>query len=173
MSWELALANQKRVNKLILINSAGYINDRDYPLPFVIAQTPVLRNAFSIIPKAIVRRFLRQVFFNQNVVTDQLVDRYYELNHREGNMDAFVEIANSYYKQNTQRLKNLNIPVLIMWGDKDNWIKPKHAYFFQRDIPVTKLLMYENVGHMPMEEIPEISAKDVIMFLSNSKPLNK
>ena len=167
MSWELALTYPERIKKMVLLNSAGYINDRNYPLPFVIAQTPFLRNAFSFIPRAIVRRFLRQVFCDQTVITELMVNRYYDLIHREGNLDAFVKIANSYFIQNTHNLNKIHLPVLIMWGNKDRWISPNHAQFFHREIPKSKLLIYENVGHVPMEEIPEKSALDVISFLKN------
>ena len=167
MSWELALTCPDRIKKMVLLNSAGYINDRNYPLPFVIAQTPFLRNAFSFIPRAIVRRFLRQVFCDQTVITELMVNRYYDLIHREGNLDAFVKIANSYFIQNTHNLNKIHLPVLIMWGNKDRWISPNHAQYFHREIPKSKLLIYENVGHVPMEEIPEKSALDVISFLKN------
>ena len=168
LAWELAIKAKDRIGKLILLNAAGYISDKNYPLPFVIAQTPVLRNVFNYIPKAVVRRFIRQVFNNQEIVTDELVERYYCLIQREGNLNAFVNIANSNLKQNTESLHYLNIPVLIMWGDKDRWISPEHALFFEKDIPNSRVVMYENVGHIPMEEIPEKSAKDLAEFLAEN-----
>ncbi|OQX35200.1 MAG: hypothetical protein B0D91_11255, partial [Oceanospirillales bacterium LUC14_002_19_P2] len=36
-------------------------------------------------------------------------------------------------------------------------------------IPGSKLIVYPNVGHMPMEEIPEQSASDLIQFLEASE----
>ncbi len=165
MVWEYALKNQHRVDRMILINSAGYIKDRNYPLPFVIAQTPVLRNVFNYVPKAVVRRFVRQVFCNQSLVTDELVDKYFDLFHRDGNKEAFVKIANSHFVQNTDSLKELTIPVLIMWGEKDNWLNVDQSYKFERDIPNSKLIVYQNVGHVPMQEIPEETAKDALHFL--------
>ena len=165
LAWELSLKAKHRIKKLVLLNSAGYINDRNFPLPFVIAQTPVLRNVFNYIPKVVVRRFVRQVFYDQTVVTDELVDRYFSLIHRAGNLDAFIRIANTKLVQNTNNLSEINIPVLIIWGDKDRWLSPKHAAYFNNDIPNSSVLMYENVGHIPMEEIPERSAIDVRNFL--------
>lgn len=170
LTWELALAHEDRLNKMILLNSAGYITDKDYPLPFVIAQTPVLRRLFNInvIPKVVVRRFIRQVFCDQKVITDEMIERYYDLVHRDGNMDAFARIANSKYKQNTHLLSRLKTPTLLLWGNKDNWIKPKHALYFQKDLTNVKMKIYDNVGHVPMEEIPEESVKDVVDFLKNN-----
>ena len=169
LAWELALKAKDKIGKLVLLNAAGYINDKNYPLPFVIAQTPVLRNVFNYIPKAVVRRFIRQVFNDQAVVTDELVERYYCLIQREGNLSAFISIANSKLKQNTQSLNYLDVPVLIMWGDKDRWISPEHALFFKNDISNSRVLMYKDVGHIPMEEIPEKSANDLIKFLAEKE----
>ena len=169
LAWELALKAKDKIGKLVLLNAAGYISDKNYPLPFVIAQTPVLRNVFNYIPKAVVRRFIRQVFNDQAVVTDELVERYYCLIQREGNLSAFISIANSKLKQNTESLNYLDIPVLIMWGDKDRWISPEHALFFKNDISNSRVLMYKDVGHIPMEEIPEKSANDLIEFLAENE----
>ena len=165
LTWEFALKYPKKVRKMVLIDSAGYINDRNFPLPFIIAQTPVLRNVFNYVPKAVVRRFVRQVFFDQSKVTEEIVERYYDLFHREGNMEAFVRIANAYFVQNTHNLYQLEIPVLVMWGNKDNWLSVDNAAKFQKDIPNCKTIIYENIGHVAMEEIPEQSAKDLLKFL--------
>ena len=167
LSWEFAVLNPEKVKKLVLIDSAGYINDHNYPLPFVIAQTPVLRNVFNFIPKAVVRRFVRQVYHDQSKVTSDIVDRYYDMIHRDGNKEAFVHIANSNYKQNTHNLSLLTMPVLILWGGQDKWLNVEHAYKFQRDIPNNDLIIYDNVGHLPMEECPEKTAIDVQDFLLN------
>lgn len=168
LSWEFALQNPNKVKKLILIDSAGYINDNNYPLPFIIAQTPVLRNVFNFIPKAVVRRFVRQVYCDQTKVTSDIVNRYYDMIHRDGNKEAFVYIANSNYKQNTHNLTQLSMPVLILWGNEDKWLNVDHAFKFQRDIPNNKLIIYDNMGHVPMEECPEKTAIDAQEFLLDS-----
>jgi len=165
LSWEFAIKYQNRINKLILIDSAGYINDKNFPLPFVIAQTPVLRNVFNYVPRAVVRRFLRQVFKDQKKVTDKIVNRHFDLFHREGNKEAFVKLANSNYTQNTDSLSQLTVPVLIMWGADDNWINVKQTALFEKDIQNSEVIIYKNVGHVPMEEIPVKTAEDLILFL--------
>jgi len=167
VSWEFAVAYEKRIIKMILVNSAGYIDETKMPLPFVIAQTPVLRKVFNykVVPKAVVRRFLRQVICDQSMVTDELVNRYYNIVHREGNFGAFLRIANSKYKRNTEALKNLNVPTLVLWGNKDAWISCGDADKFQKDLKYVTVKIYEGVGHVPMEEISETSYYDVRNFL--------
>jgi len=44
---------------------------------------------------------------------------------------------------------------------------PENAYKFKKDIPGARVVMYKDVGHLPMEEIPQRSAADVAGFLGN------
>ena len=167
IAWEFAVANQDRVKKMILINSAGYITGWNYPLPFIIAQTPVLRKVFNyeIVPKVVVRRFLRQVIIDQSIVSDDLVNRYYDIIHREGNLEAFLRIANSKFTQNTNALKNLKTSTFVLWGSEDAWISSNDAEKFRKDLQHVSVKVYPGVGHIPMEEIPYDSASDILNFL--------
>ena len=166
IAWEFAVANQDRVKKMILINSAGYITGWNYPLPFIIAQTPVLRKVFNyeIVPKVVVRRFLRQVIIDQSIVSDDLVNRYYDIIHREGNFEAFLRIANSKFIQNTNALKNLKTSTLVLWGSEDAWISSNDAEKFRKDLQHVSVKVYPGVGHIPMEEIPDESASDLSLI---------
>ena len=167
IAWEFAVANEERVKKMILINSAGYITGWNLPLPLIIAQTPVLRKVFNfkIVPKVVVRRFLRQVIIDQSIVSDNLVNRYYDIIHREGNFEAFLRIANSKFIQNTNALKNLKTSTLVLWGSEDAWISSNDADKFRKDLQHVSVKVYPGVGHIPMEEIPDESASDILNFL--------
>ena len=52
-----------------------------------------------------------------------------------------------------------------MWGAEDSWVNPRDAHKFDADILHSELIMYEGVGHVPMEEIPVRTAEDVVEFL--------
>jgi len=64
-------------------------------------------------------------------------------------------------------LFQLKVPTLVLWGEKDNWLNVEQSEKFMEDLPNAKRIVYENVGHVPMEEIPEKSAEDVLNFLNN------
>ena len=99
------------------------------------------------------------------MVTDELVNRYYELYLRPGNRQAFVDRVQRHGRTDHTEIASIKNPTLLLWGKEDLWVDPVHAARFDEDIPNSKLIMYENVGHLPMEEIPERSAKDVQTFL--------
>ncbi len=166
LAWEFALRYPERVKKLVLINASGYLNDDAIPLPFKVAQTPFANRIIKYsVNKSLLERFLREVFVDQTKITQRLIDRYYDLFSRDGNSDAFIHLVNSKYRDNTRALKKLQATTLVMWGDEDRWIPVKYAQSFYDNIPNSQLVIYNQVGHIPMEEIPEQSAQDVIDFL--------
>jgi len=170
LAWEYALLHPKMVKKLILIGAAGYFIDQKLPLPFMLAKMPVVNNFVKhITPRSMVEKFIKEVFSDQNKVTEEIVDRYYAMVTNRGNMEAFVKLANTKYKLHGDRVKKIQTPTLIMGGGDDKWVTIKNAYAFEKDLAKSKLLIYNGVGHIPMEEIPQVSAKDARKFLLNGK----
>ena len=52
------------------------------------------------------------------------------------------------------RLKDLNVPTLIVWGEHDTWISPTNAPKLNQDIAGSQLAIIKNAGHVPHEEKP-------------------
>jgi pimeloyl-ACP methyl ester carboxylesterase len=57
------------------------------------------------------------------------------------------------------------MPTLIVWGSLDQLIPVDHAYKFQRDLPLDSLVILSNVGHVPMEEAPQLVIPLVEKFI--------
>jgi pimeloyl-ACP methyl ester carboxylesterase len=53
------------------------------------------------------------------------------------------------------RLKDLNVPTLIVWGEHDTWISPENAPKLKQDIVGSQLAIIKDAGHVPHEEKPE------------------
>ena len=64
------------------------------------------------------------------------------------------------------RISEIGCPTLIVWGPKDKLVPIKDAHEFDRLIPDSKLLIYEDTGHVPMLERPERFNDDLRAFLS-------
>jgi pimeloyl-ACP methyl ester carboxylesterase len=168
LSWEFTLRYPQRVKKLVLIDAAGFLDESNMPLPFKLARAPLFgRVAKYIVQRNILEQFVKQVYYNRDKVTPELIDRYHDLFNREGNTDAFVALVNARYKDNTRKLKDIGCPTLIMWGKQDNWIPLDNAYLFHRAIPISDLVIYDECGHLPMEEIPDRSMVDLLHFLES------
>ncbi len=167
VSWEFCLKYPKMVRKLILVDSAGFLEMESIPLPFKMARTPFLNKVIKyVIKRNILEQFVYQVYGEPEKITTELIDRYYDLFNHDNNPKAFLEFVNkTEFIDHTAQLKNIKCPTLIMWGEEDQWIPIDYAHRFLEKIPKARLVIYEHTGHIPMEEIPEISAAEVKRFI--------
>ncbi len=169
IAWHFTANNPEMVEKLILIDAAGYsLNSKSIPIAFRLAKIPIINNLFTFItPKQTIRASIENVYAEKSKVTDSLVNRYFELTLRAGNRQAFIDRMS--YQQATSNIelviKTIQQPTLILWGEKDYLIPVENAYRFQKDLPNDTLVILKNSGHVPMEENPNESLKAVKSFL--------
>jgi pimeloyl-ACP methyl ester carboxylesterase len=173
IAFQYAEDYPSEVTALILVDASGLPRkvdpDAKVPLGFRIARLPVINKVFQFVaPRAMYEEGVRKVFVDQSKVTTGMIDRYYDLNLYDGNRRATgIRFALPYGgSELADKAGEITVPTLIMWGDKDGLIPVEFAYEFEKLIPNTTLAIYENVGHIPMEEVPERSAADVDAFLS-------
>ena len=165
-----ALAHPDRVSALILVDASGApdATPRQLPIGFRIAQAPGLNQLARVItPRSLVEKSLRQSVSNQAMIDDAMIDRYWELLLHPGNREATGKrFGTPRSPADPARLARLSIPTLVMWGSEDKLIPVSAARWFARAIPGAKLVIYDGIGHIPMEELPDRSAADVDAFLS-------
>jgi pimeloyl-ACP methyl ester carboxylesterase len=166
IAWAYAVAHPERVTELILVDSAGFPIARP-ALVFTLARSPGLSTLLARVdPGHMVRKTLREAYGDQSKVTPELVQRYRLLALRQGNRSAFVARAKAPRPDRSADLSLLRVPTLVLWGRADRLIPVRHASSFVEAIPGSELVVYDGVGHVPMEEIGERSARDVDDFLS-------
>lgn len=156
------------VEKLILIDAAGYpLTSQSVPIGFRIARTPVLNKLMTFItPRFMVKASVENVYADKSKVTEALVDRYFDLTLRTGNRQALIDRLNlAVDSGSVAMIKNIQQPVLILWGEQDLLIPVQYAYRFHTDLPNDTLVILKNTGHVPMEESPEKSLAPLLVFL--------
>ncbi|MCH2082546.1 MAG: alpha/beta hydrolase [Saprospiraceae bacterium] len=168
IAWNYAARHPDQIQKLILIDPSGFSQKKPASLAFRLA-----KNKFSskilryITPKSLFQKSLKEVYFDESKLKPDLLNRYYDLGLRTGNRQAFIDRANTKQNIDLSRLQRIQAPTLIMWGKQDAWIPVEHAAQFQSAIKNAEVLIYDRAGHIPMEEIPELTVKDAISFLKN------
>ena len=168
LAWEMALDQPQRVAQLVLIDAAGYPRQsKSVPIGFKLAANPALAPLMAnILPRRLIEASTRNVYGNPDKVTAELLDRYYELTLREGNREALRE----RFKQvpaidNSGRIASIQTPTLIIWGGRDELIPPLNARRFEADITDSRLVMFDDLGHVPQEEDPARVTKAIQAFL--------
>lgn len=170
VAWETALAlSPSRVAGLVLVDAAGYpLESESVPVAFRIAQVPVLRDLMQVtLPRGMIESSLRNVYGDASKVTPELVDRYFGMTVREGNREALVQrFQQAPHGPGFERIRELRVPTLILWGELDRLIPRTHAELFHRDIAGSRLVVFPGLGHTPHEEDPAVTARAVEEFLA-------
>ena len=165
-----AVTHPERLDGLILVDAGGRpsTGPRDIPLAFRIAEVPVLRDAVaSITPRWLVANGFSGAVSVKSVMTDAAIDRYWELLRYPGNRRATLErFAQGYGSVSPAELARVTTPTLILWGREDRFIPVASAGWYARNLPHARSVIYDGVGHLPMEETPDRSAADVRAFMA-------
>ncbi len=163
-----------RVTHLILVDAGGLPRKEgaNPPLAFRLARLPVIGDALSmLLPRSIVEEGLKKAFYRQEAVTPAMVDQYWDFARMAGTRHAtklrFALPMDSFVQAHTGRIL---MPTLILWGRHDNLIPVAVADDWHRAVPGSKLIVYEDAGHIPMEDVPDRSAADVAEFVALTPP---
>jgi len=162
VAWRVATLAPDRVQRLVLVDAAGYALQPDsVPLGFRLAQVPLANRLVEwLLPRGLVEDSVRNVYGNPARVMPALVDRYFELQLREGNRRALVQRfqAQALDQQSVgdavARIRALKLPTLILWGGRDRLIPPQFAQRFAHDIAGSRRVVFDTLGHVPQEEDP-------------------
>ena len=170
MSYEFAYRYPEKVSKLILIDSAGFL----FIPPMALVGMRVPFAGWSLnhtaLPRQLVHNLVKGTYAQPQKLTDTILDRYYDMMRRPGNRQAGTRVVTYIRNQigfDTSYLEQIQQPTLVMWGKQDKWIPASHLQKFTDRIPGAEAIMYDNCGHLPMEELPQQSAADVRTFLQS------
>ena len=167
ISWHYASVYQDKVKLLSLLSPGGFINkDQESPLVIRLARAPVIRKILRYVtPRFFIKNTLKEVYYDNNKLTDQKIDTYRNMILRENNREAFISRSLSNPKDYTDRLKLISIPTQIIWGNEDTWIPVSNAKFFEAEIQNIRIDIMDETGHIPMEERPQESLDLLLDFI--------
>ena len=168
LAWQFALDHPQRVERLVLVDAAGYPrNATSIPIGFRLAQIPALAPLMAnLLPRQMIEASIRNVYGDPSKVSDELIDRYYELTLRAGNREALRQrFIQAEAGQGFTRIAELKVPTLIIWGGRDELIPPDNAERFKRDIQGSRLVLFDDLGHVPQEEDPSRTVAVLMGFL--------
>lgn len=132
-----ALAGATLENNPLLINS----NEDFYKMyDFVMYKPPYL-------PKSV-----KAVFAQERIANKELHAKILE------------QIVTDNVEERAKVIAQYKIPTLVVWGEKDQIIKPETVKLIKEIIPQSEVIMMPEVGHVPMVEALEKTADDYKAF---------
>lgn len=172
-----AIAYPERLTGLVLVDGSGgpmlKVKRKDDDeggsgnIGFKIAQTPgINRIAEQITPRSLIAQSLDQSVSNKAIVTEAMVDRYWELLRYPGNRRATMQrFAQPYDPLGEAEIAAVAVPTLILWGEEDRLIPVEAGQWLDRTIPASTLVVYPGIGHLPHEEAAPATLGDLQPWL--------
>lgn len=166
LAWNFAAAHPERVDKLVLISPDGFASPG-----FEYGRAPEISAVLSlmryVLPKALLRPNIVAAYGNPDALTEETLERYHALLLAPGNRDALIErLRQTILVDPEPILRQIQVPVLLVWGEKDGMIPVGNAADYRRALPDSRLVTFANLGHVPHEEAPDVSIVVVREFLA-------
>jgi 4,5:9,10-diseco-3-hydroxy-5,9,17-trioxoandrosta-1(10),2-diene-4-oate hydrolase len=159
IALETALRHPGRVERLILSNSAGL--GREVNVFWRLAGLPVLGPSLIALSRGLALRRQANIFFDPND-DPAVVERCRSWVARTDLVDTISGAARLGLDLRGQRpdiirvdrLTELTVPTLLVWGRNDSIIPASHAERAHRLIPNAQLVIFDNCGHCPQLQRP-------------------
>lgn len=168
-AMSFALAHPEKVDRLVLVDSAGYAIPK--------GTDPRAFDALSPSTTATMKQLLMAIFYNKEVfANDAAVEAAFARKISAGDgytVQRFIESILRGEDVLDTRLSAIKQPTLIIWGREDLLTPLALGERFKKDIAGSELLVFEKCGHVPqVEKAAEFNAA-LIKFLENGSTASK
>ncbi len=162
ISASFALAHPEKVDRIVLVDSAGFSVPKDMDSRVVNGLNPSTRDA--------VRQILPMVFYNKQIYAgDAAIDLMFTRRITAGDSFTIQRIIESIVRGDDvldDKLAGIKQPTLIIWGREDLLTPLSMGERFKQGIPRSELVVFEKCGHVPqIEQAAQFNAA-LLKFLS-------
>jgi pimeloyl-ACP methyl ester carboxylesterase len=147
-SVAFALAYPQKVDRLVLVDAAGFRLDKDADPRILNGLNPATRDA--------VKQVMSLVFYNKQLYTsDAAVDLLFSRKIAAGDGYTIQRFIDSVVRGDDvldNKLAAIKHPTLIVWGREDALTPLSMGERFKKEISASELLIIEKCGHVPQLE---------------------
>ena len=119
----------------------------------------------------IIKKILEQAYPSGKNIDAELIEILYEPSRRKNSKEAFRGFINLFDDYLAPDLLNkVNIPIQLIWGEKDPWESLDEAKEWKKKFSnITRLDIIKGAGHCPHDEEPEKTNQLICEFLQETK----
>lgn len=164
ISAHFALKFPDKTLSATLIDPSGVISPEPSKMDLMLEKG---RNPFEVNNRDEFDAFFAMTMANPPWVPDLLLDAVSD-NYQQRKLELrhiFAEIHHQDLLDDT--LNQIQPPVLLLWGVKDQIIHVSSVDIWQAGVPNIQIQTWDDIGHMPMLEIPSESAQVVTQFIES------
>jgi pimeloyl-ACP methyl ester carboxylesterase len=168
-----AINYPQRVSSLILVDSSAFTEGKGgASLAPAYVRWPYIGGAvtaLALTSDSLVRDGLRKSFYDDSKVTAERVEAYYRpLRTRGGQRAARLVRDQRDYTRIENSLAKIRQPTLIIWGAQDELILLEDGKRLHAQMAGSQLVVFDDCGHLPQEEMPERFAREVSEFMKKA-----
>ena len=138
-----------RVDKLVLVDAAGYAPPKELDMRTLFALNPTTREGMRVLTA--------KVFYNKAFQTDDMIDAAIAARLAAGDGFTIKSITESIIRGEDfldDTVKTIKRPTLIVWGREDGLVPLAEGERFHKDIAGSKLVVFDQCAHVPNLEKP-------------------
>ncbi|HMV51313.1 MAG TPA: alpha/beta fold hydrolase [Blastocatellia bacterium] len=146
-----AIAHPEKVDKLVLVDAAGYTAKRWGGAELTKELYAVLNPATT----ADLKRAMSLVFYNKALITDAFIETAFANKLKKGDsptINAFIDSVLRGEDFIDDKVKTIKTPTLVVWGREDGLTPLAIGEAFAQDIVGAQKLVIEKCGHVPQLE---------------------
>lgn len=171
LALRMALLHPERVQALFLISPAVF-SVHGVPLSSLIFANPLLRTGIISIANKTLRseikltKTLQDAVFDKNIIDQDLIERIVKpiLRNPKSGLALYYYLRDSSRNHVFPNLNTLTLPIFIMSGREDSWVKISEIRRLNASLNNVTFLEIYQCGHMPQEEKPDKVVKQLIKF---------
>jgi haloalkane dehalogenase len=149
----------------LVISSTGFFPDgKWHGMAKALREPGTGEQMVGAVDRATFGEVLRQSFAR---IDDAAIDEYWKAYADETRRRGQLEMYRSgdFSKLEKYDLAGLNVPVLLVWGESDEFAPLAGAHRFERELPDTELVVIEGAGHFVWDDAPAECAAALTGFL--------
>jgi pimeloyl-ACP methyl ester carboxylesterase len=159
-----ALAHPEKVERLVLVDAAGFAFAQGFDTSQLIKLNPSTREGM--------RELVSHLFYNKLIfMSDGFINASLAARINAGDGHTIRSLTESIIRREDildKRLSAIKQPTLIIWGREDGLLPLADGQRFQKEIAGAQLLVFDQCGHVPqVEKASEFNAA-VLKFLAST-----
>jgi triacylglycerol lipase len=151
VAMDFALAHPDKVNRLVLVDSAGYSPKRTGGPP----PTREMLQALNPSTIASEKQLMALVFYNKAFANDQFAEQAFTTHLRKNDGYTIDRLIDSILRGEDivdGRLGAIKAPTLVVWGREDALVPLPAGKALAEDIPGAQSVILDSCGHVPQVE---------------------
>lgn len=167
LAVQAALANPERIEGLILVDAAVYVQEQ---MPAWLLELPQMRRLGPLFARQLGQSeaFIRQTYLNPDQISNERMGLTLIQTQVEDWDVAYWDYLQAWGTESpdfVSRISKIQQPTLVISGDSDAIVPISDSERLDSELPNSELVILPSCGHVPQEECPQAFVDAVSIWL--------